>query len=241
MNGVADDRVRRLLEYDPLGEAEAEAATTGASPLALAFRNVMASGAAKERALAKREDTFWACPIDYFLGIVAAEGFVQIDERPEDDVFGPYVERLHWNPQDAILLRSSSYTRRDGEGPGIDAASMLFNCLVPFGSWKKLRGATGNQSPVKLPSGDEFACRYTLDGREALRFKLKVLRTHGTFANPWVLAPGPAPLAFEREWGQHRQDFSVRLETAQEASDARLRRMPEDVRRCLAVCEEKRR
>lgn len=247
---VGDDRLRRLLEYDPLREADAEAAVSGADPTALSFFNVHASMAAKQEVLARRDDTFWACPLDYFLAIVDAEGFALLDERPDesDETFPGYVERFHWHPRDAILLHSSSYARRGDEAPRIDGASMIFNCLVPFGCWEKLRGAPGSQSPVKLPSGEEYACRYTLDGREAMRFGLRLLRTHGAFVDPWIYAPSHSPLAYHREWERTRRtgedglvSFDLLVESGRRASDARLLEVPEAVRRCLSVCGEARR
>lgn len=235
---VDDDRLRRILAYDPLGEADSTA---------MAFLNVQMSAAIKRDVLSGRGDTFWACPLDYFLQIARDEGFEVIDERPDegDEFFPRYVERFLWQPRDAVLLHLTSYVRPGKTEPEIDDASMVFNCLLPFGTWTETRGAPGSQKPVELPSGEARACRYTLDGREGMRFKLGILREHGAFANPWVCAPSRAPLTYSREWRRVRREnadgsASLLLERGPTiaASRERLLRMPENVQRCLAVCHE---
>lgn len=236
---ISDDRVRRLLEYDPLLEAESESQVTGVDADAIGLFNVHANAAAKQEALSKRRDTFWSCPIDYFREILKIEGFWLIDKT---GVQGDE-EQFYWQPEDGILLHSSQHGETD---PHLDAASLYFNCLVPFGKWKELRGVPCSSAPVKLSTGDEFTCRYTLDGREGMRFKLRKLRTYGAFVSPWIMPPLLTPLVFSSEWyaiRRARDDTSFLLEDPSVVSvhDKRIARMPVDVRACLAVCQENRR
>jgi hypothetical protein len=243
---ISDDRVRRLLEYDPLQEAKVEAEMADGDWTLRGFRNVHASTEAKKKALLKREDTFWGCPIDYFRDILSDDGFVLLEERADEGLFSNYLEQLHWHPRDGILLSSSSHLSEGDASPHLGSASLVFNCLVPFGKWDELRGVPCSQAPVTLPSGEEYACRHTLDGREALRFKLKMLRMHGAFVVPWVFAgTHPYPLTF---YGEHRRcgrltadSLDEAISTRRELSKERAARMHEEVRNCLAICHEDRR
>lgn len=235
---VTDDRLRRLLEFDPIGEAEK---TIGDESPGLSLLYVHANGDAKREALSARNDTYWACPRDYLQEILDLEGFVFLHkntEAPSEDS-DHYVKEWYWHPQDAILLYTTSSLRSPWrftealagkpERPKeilMDALELSFNCAIPPSAYEHLRGVPGSESWVNLPKGDGFRCRYTCDGREGLRFKLRKLRTYGAFVNPWRYR------ATFRPFGYHFDN---------EDNDAWLKRfsqMPEEVQKALAIVLE---
>jgi hypothetical protein len=230
---VSDDRMKRILEFDALSEAEK---LTGADCYEDAVTQNLGVGmflvnaAIKQQELCDRQDTRWSMDYLEYLSIVTDLGFevikiwdiAQEDDRTEQVLF-------LWHKETGVPLVFDTYKG-------------YTNSAHIYGNW--------------IPNDPEHRCRYTStgcwsairedvwcgewDAREAFRFQFEQLCKHGTFVSPWVDMEWPAFRPIVSQDYPKDMEWEEKKRVVEEIARQRFKTLPADIQECLVVaCKEK--
>lgn len=183
-----DDRVREILDFDPLAHAEK---MTGSSykddkvTSGFGLLMHMEKGRIVEEALKNGGDTHFATTAAECVEIVKQEDFEIVgqvdfvDRRGSKDVPSPEVLYFFWHRRDAILGVMNTITW-SGKEQKVNSFKIFFNWKSFSGSW--LNGCSCHYTKDHVGIADK-------DVREGFRLSLRELRSSGKFINPWVEIP----------------------------------------------------
>jgi hypothetical protein len=263
------DPIQVLLNTDPLLEAEK---LTGKSykdddeTMRLGFGLHMINSQMKQDALSKVNDTHWSITWLDFSQILADEGFervlhIDFQKRNKGDGTWPDVSdeyyEIWFNAKEGLLVEGNTWTTtKDWDMPHTERAyHRKINSANLYGNIQHHDGiGWGTISMSSSPLTDENhewlipdtpARSFKMDCREGFRHNLNILRSEGTFLNPWIKPysiflthygdeqdPKWAPL-FEQyktaEFGKH--DYWRQYADA--VTQERWAMLPEHVRECI--------
>lgn len=168
-------------------------------------------------------DNYYETSFDQLLQIALDEGFSEVlsDRFPGMSLQeNRTVEEravVLWHP-DAVLLWTTSF----GE-TRVNTAEILY-------SWRPFEGKAGENAGCRSNGSSRYGVwtGTSHDVREGLRFRLRELRRHGSFLNPWEGHSYKFLITYE-ESERCRAD-AERLEAFKAAHAARIARLPEHVR-----------
>ncbi len=169
----------QLLSFDALGTAER---LTPDSPVALALAMLHTRHDAEKWLGERLHDSYWMCPLYYFLSCAALEGFKEIYRTPlqpsKNSRVGDYFA-LMFKPNEGLLLRLDTYAGR------LNSANIYFN--FEFNSSNAYQILFCSNGPVWRMRQATLVRNGDLDAREGFRTRLADLRAKdGRFLPKWV-------------------------------------------------------
>ena len=217
---MSDELLERLLNYDPLGNAEhitgksyKEDKYTEAIGVLDHFR------ATKERreTLAMLDDTTISNTVENYTRIITEEGFEHVLTIPFADIDGTPESFQVWSHPDGMVLKFDTYRTKD-----INSASLYFNARLNDSSYLYTLRCGGGVSRF-----DNSVIVANFDAREALRFHIRKLRAAGTLVNPWIERPFL--------WFLHYMDTKVKDYDHAAITAERIAMLPEHVRKVIGA------
>jgi hypothetical protein len=221
------ERVRRMLEFDPVDEAEKTTGKEyqkddGTAYLGLALQ--IESHRAKENYLRKHGDSYFGIGHQEYLKIVSDAGFETLLEETfiNTDMTAHDKYYVMWNNQHGILLAFDTY------GKNLNGGHYYYNWepanIKTYYNHTSSGGFAKKLFPEKYVWGGYHDCR------EAILFYIEDLKRNGTFVVPWVTDPMVHLVRYD-EWRKLE-------EMGRNSSDITLRRLtsfPEHVQSAIAA------
>lgn len=220
-----NDDLDKLLQYDPLAEAEKSTGkrwTESEFTAMLGMANALDHNAKKDAALRARDDTVHSDTPSRYLDIANAIGFREVLYLPftgKDGQKEGYV--ILWHDAYGILL---DFDTHHGH---INCATFYFNWKPEDGSFPS--GCSGHFTGDTKP--------YTLigfqDAREALRYHVQVLADSGDFVLPWVENPVLWLKHHADEQRNDQLDFETQCAELYRLTSERWAKLPPEVLRVV--------
>jgi hypothetical protein len=184
---MTNDKTRKLLDFDPLGEAEK---LTGSSYKedegtgALGMLLHMEHGAEVRREMEASNDTHYNSTFAEARAVYADLGFEEVFAEHYQGYNGnTELELILWH-SDGVLAHLTSYSWGDKE-PGQNSSTMWMNWKYNEGEYPS--GMSGSfifdgDTNLHTWAGDR-------DVRTGLRYHFEDMRETGTFLSPWLRRP----------------------------------------------------
>lgn len=175
---ISDDTIGNLLKFDPVDFVEKNFDGEGVDRLALGL--AMGKGAAVQDLMKELEDSYNSMSVEDYLRVVQMEGFEPIFTHHFANSKGDGMETMYimYKKSDGILLVFDTYYGN------VNGGNFYYNWIPKDDSCLKY---TSSYSSIDI-DGFLLIAGYH-DCREAIRFKIRMLKEHGEFLQNWVKRP----------------------------------------------------
>lgn len=246
-----DDSTAAILRGNPIGDArKITGKKDDPETDALSLLFIHGQAAVRDAAMKEQDDTYSRCSPAYFLRVLNEEGFVVLEEGARKSwIEGADPESwwFFWHPEHGILLEFSTWTTFKQMGSRetlvISSGAQFHYNLLWEEPWP-VKGAFGSSSMVGV-DGRNWGCMHDGDGRDGLRFRLKVLKQAGKFMRPWIHGPHWciffSPSDHERR-REKKGNGIVDWDSEEFAlARARVDSWPKEVRECVEIsfCDDR--
>jgi hypothetical protein len=217
-----DEAIKKQLDRDGIAEAEKVTGkrwSNDPSQLTsfIGLRKHMEINQRREDLLMIAGDSIFSDKLPRYQGVISAEGFECVLIEPftgsngEEEHFF-----IYWHP-DGILLVFDTH-----QSIHINGGNFYYNI-----DFKEPRARSLPISSGGFEHAEDGRLIWTgsHDCREAIKFRIRELREHGTFLNPWVHRPFL--------WLLHYMDTKVPGYDYKAINEARIAKLPEHVRKAL--------
>ena len=215
--------VGKLMDIDPIDDAERDTGKDASDPAtgALGFAYMKDKHARLNEMLAMNDDTQFQNEVKNYFRIVKSEGFNPVLEVPfksrdsiDESLF------IFWHPTEFLLLVCDTW---GGRHHHINSANVYFNWLPKEKKCVFPPHASGGMGSRTDETDFTFSGHY--DAREAFRYKLWWLRTHGKTIR-WKYQPFL--------WLLHHGD-TAEAYNYDAIMEARLAQLPNEVRNAICL------
>jgi len=186
--------IQQSLDFDPFDYAEKVIGKEGDDAQKLGFMLLLKSGQVKEKLLKMINDTYWHIPFEDAQKVIEELGFEsEYEESFDEENTNSLLLYIHKNLP--IVLKLESYQGIDGKV--INSLNVF--CCLDYSDRNKCKEI--ERAAFKVHASREAICIYkggeeiwrdavaiSLDGREALRYKLSKILPH-IYVNPWPREP----------------------------------------------------
>lgn len=239
-----DDKLDKLLAYDPLLEAEkcsGKSYKADGDTQLLGFRLHIEKAELARKMLSERGDSYYGMPFEEFISIVEDLGFESVYSEVIDETEKINFLHVYWHP-DGILLTTTSYPGYP-DGYSTNTCTLYYNwlpnpeywdlsprpCVTASGSWQ-------SDDWDDPPSGKIWAGSH--DGRIALKNTIGKLREHGSFLPTWKYNPNPWMIHYgdaHKIRGCEELSYTIRRAKFDALNLEKLNKLPVDVQEKIGV------
>jgi hypothetical protein len=229
------DFIKKTLDFDPLGEAEKVAESSGATQeeiTALGFTFMRQRSNMMERLMEQSGDVHWGLSFSDYCSIVQEQGFKLVHDHEFDP--GEHF-RIYWQPL-GFLLTVESY-----QGVRVNSAKLYYNLHVDTPEKRdELMEYTSSGSWIEW---DDDNSSYTWAGdhdvREALCYHVEELAAHAQVLTKWRVAPYMWLINYQEGHSQSK-DYRVDSRRYDDINTMRIASLPNELRDMLQAAVKKR-
>ena len=200
MTDLSPDRLKRILDYDPLYEAEKIAGRRTDASAALGFVFAQESSRVKQEVLAERDDSVFSSDYENYRRIIESMGFKMVFEESFEHTFNdgdPAATDFYriFARRDGLILDTDSYSYVGGSRRTTNGAKLHFNLRLEGDKWPSRCSGTcvrengAGWGDADYQEGGASVWVGDTDAREAIRYRLGDLSACGTFLCKWVRRP----------------------------------------------------
>lgn len=176
---IFDDTINNLLKFDPVDFVEKN--FEDGEKIGLALSLSVSKNAAVQDIMRENEDSYHSMKVEDYLKVVQMEGFEPIFTHHFANSNGDGMETMYimYKKPEGILLVFDTYYGN------VNSGNFYYNWVPKNNDSFKY---TASYSSVDLGDGCLLIAGYH-DCREAIRFKIRMLKEHGEFLQNWVKRP----------------------------------------------------
>lgn len=200
-NKISDERLKRILDFDPLVAASEATGVSYKESEAVAFLGMayaMENNALKNKALKNRRDSTYDTEAAEYIEIITELGFELVLKVPFTNDDGVELNLQFFARQDGLILVFDEFQWDiEGHVPVVNGANLYYNWkpnniqtrweVTSSGGFVGPNGESLVQNPNITE--DQYVWSGNHDAREAIRYKIQQLEKAGTFLSRWAQPP----------------------------------------------------